>query len=67
MACGKHREQSQREKEREDQIRGQERDVPVRSTEGLLEADDTAAAHPKTQAPQSRCSVYTRDLGSDPW
>lgn len=66
-ACGKCREQSQWEKEGEDQGRGQERDVPVRSTEGLLEAEDTAAAHPKPQAPWSHCSGYTMDLGASPW
>lgn len=67
VACGKCGKQSQREKEGEDQGRGQESDVPVRSTEGLLEAEDTAAAHPKPQAPRSRCSGYTRDLGASPW
>lgn len=52
---------------RSERIRTGVTDVPVRSTEGLLKADDTAAAHPKTQAPRSRCSVYTRDLGANPW
>lgn len=41
------RETKSGEKEGEDQGRGQERDVPVRGTEVLLEAEDTADAHPR--------------------